>query len=327
MSAFSFRGALCVAALSLVATPVLAHAVLERRDAQAGAFYRAVVQITHGCGASPTRSVTVTVPDGAIGARPLAKPGWTIATRRGAYARSYPFVHGSIAEGVKEITWTGGSLPADEFDEFTFSVMLSDEFKPGDTVRFPVDQLCETGAYHWNQVPVPGQDSHALAEPAPAVLVTAAVPGPALAGGMAAMTPPAAIKLGDLRIETPWMRATPGGAHVAGGYVRITNTGSTADRLVGASVPIAGHGEVHEMSMEGGVMKMRPVEGGIPIEPGAAVELKPGGFHLMFMDLREPAKEGESVRGTLTFARAGTVEVTFQVGGLGAQGPASGHHH
>lgn len=322
MSAHPCRGALCVAALSLVATPVLAHAVLERREAQAGSFYRAVVQITHGCGASPTRSVSVTVPDGAIGARPLAKPGWTIATRRGAYGRTYPFVHGSIAEGVKEITWTGGSLPADQFDEFTFSVMLSDDFKPGDTVRFPVDQICDTGAYHWNQVPTAGQDAHALAEPAPAVLVTAAT-----GGGMAAMAAPPAITVGDLRIETPWMRATPGGARVAGGYVRITNTGSVADRLVGASAPIAGHGEVHEMSMDGGVMKMRPVEGGLAIEPGATVELKPGGFHLMFMDLREPAKEGESVRGTLSFARAGTVEVAFTVGGLGAQGPASGHQH
>lgn len=134
------------------------------------------------------------------------------------------------------------------------------------------------------------------------------------------------IVAGALRIEAPWIRATPGGAKVAGGYVRITNTGTQPDRLVGGSIPGSGHGEVHEMSMEGGVMKMRPVDGGVPIAPGQTLELKPGGYHVMFMGLTKGLKEGEGVDGTLVFEKAGTVEVHFDVGGIGA-GAAPQHSH
>ena len=149
------------------------------------------------------------------------------------------------------------------------------------------------------------------------------------AGTRSAARPAAApIRAGSLLIENPWARATPSGAKVAGGYVRITNTGSEPDRLVGLSSAIAGRGEVHEMSVTEGVMRMRPVDRGIEIKPGATVELKPGGFHLMFMDLRSGLKEGATVSGTLVFDKAGPVEVTFQVGGLGArEAPSAGHSH
>ena len=322
------RGALGAAAL-LASSAAFGHAVLERREAQAGAFYRGVVQITHGCDGSATRSVSVQIPEGAVGARPMAKPGWTIATRRGPYAKTYPFVHGSLSEGVREITWTGGGLPADQFDEFVFSVRMAEDFRAGEAVYFPVDQLCETGAHHWIEIPAAGQDAHALASPAPAVRIVAAAVGQAMAA-----PGPVTVKAGDLAIERPWMRATPGGATVAGGYVRITNTGKAPDRLVGTSIPLAGRGEVHEMSMDGGVMKMRPVEGGLEIKPGQTVELKPGGFHLMFMDLRSGPKAGETIRGTLVFERAGTVAVEFAVAPVGAPGPGAatgasggGHAH
>lgn len=136
------------------------------------------------------------------------------------------------------------------------------------------------------------------------------------------------IVAGGLRIEAPWMRATPGGAKVAAGYLRVTNAGPSPDRLVGGSLPIAGRVEIHSMSHEGGVMKMRPVEGGLEIKPGETVELKPGGYHLMFMDLTGGAKEGDTVEGTLVFEKAGTVGVPFPVGGLGApSAPAAGHRH
>lgn len=131
---------------------------------------------------------------------------------------------------------------------------------------------------------------------------------------------------GAIKIEAPWLRATAGGAKVAAGYAHITNTGAEPDRLLGGSLPIAAKGEVHEMSMEGGVMKMRPLEGGLPIGPGQTVELKPGGLHVMFMGLTGGLKEGEGVKGTLVFEKAGTVEVLFQVGGIGAQtSPQHGH--
>jgi copper(I)-binding protein len=126
---------------------------------------------------------------------------------------------------------------------------------------------------------------------------------------------------GDLRIDTPWMRATPGGAKVAGGYVRVTNTGSQADRLTGAGIAIAGRGAIHSMTMAGGVMKMAAVPEGLAIAPGQTVELKPGGFHLMFEDLTSAPKVGEPVSGTLTFERAGTVPVTFAVAPIGATSP------
>lgn len=315
------RGVISATAFILITTPALPHAVLERREAQADAFYRGVVQITHGCGASPTVSVKVTIPEGAVGARPMAKPGWTITTTRGAYAKTYPFVHGSLSEGVKEITWSGSSLPADQFDEFVFSVRLSEGFRPGETVYFPVVQTCEAGRYDWAQIPAPGQDAHMLAEPAPGVRIAA--DGPATTAAML----PAVIKAGTLEIEQPWIRATPGGAKVGGGYVRITNTGPEPDRLVGASIPLSGRGEIHEMSMEGGVMKMRPLEAGLEIRPGESVVLKPGGYHMMFMDLKGALKEGETIQGTLTFAKAGIVKVTFDVRGLGAQGPGSMPEH
>ena len=128
---------------------------------------------------------------------------------------------------------------------------------------------------------------------------------------------PMPIKVGSLQIEAPWLRATPGGAKVAAGYLRITNTGSEPDRLTGASMPLAARGEVHEMTMQNGVMQMRGLAQGLTIEPGKSVELKPGGFHLMFLDLKGPLKEGAKVDVTLTFEKAGSVTVPFPVQGLG----------
>jgi copper(I)-binding protein len=132
-----------------------------------------------------------------------------------------------------------------------------------------------------------------------------------------AETAPAPIKIGTLQIAAPWLRATPGGAKVAAGYLRITNTGSEPDRLISASTPLASRGEVHEMAVQNGVMHMRPLAQGLTIEPGKNVELRPGGFHLMFHDLKGGFKEGETVDVTLTFEKAGSVMVTFPVSGLG----------
>jgi copper(I)-binding protein len=136
-----------------------------------------------------------------------------------------------------------------------------------------------------------------------------------------------AVTAGSLRIEEPWLRATPGGAKVAGGYVRIVNTGSAPDRLVGGSLPAAGAFQVHETSHSDGVARMREVAGGLEIPAGATVELKPGAHHLMFLDLKEPLKEGQTMEGTLRFEKAGTVPLTYRVLSIGARGPGEGHHH
>jgi periplasmic copper chaperone A len=129
------------------------------------------------------------------------------------------------------------------------------------------------------------------------------------------------MKAGDLVITQAWTRATPGGAKTGGGFLTIENKGTAPDKLVGASADGAGKIEVHEMAMNDGVMKMRPVEGGLTIDPGKTVKLAPGGYHLMMMDLKNPLKQGDKVPVTLEFEKAGKVAVTLDVQGVGAQGP------
>lgn len=134
-------------------------------------------------------------------------------------------------------------------------------------------------------------------------------------------------KIGTLKIDHPWARATPAGARVAGGFMTITNSGA-ADRLVSGTATVAGRVEVHEMAVNNGVMTMRELAGGLPIPENGSVTLKPGSFHVMFMDLKQPLNVGESFKGTLTFEKAGTIEVEFAIEAMGAQGMdhgAAGH--
>jgi len=127
-------------------------------------------------------------------------------------------------------------------------------------------------------------------------------------------------KAGPLKIGHPWSRATPAGAKVGGGYLSIENTGTTADRLVSVSVPFAARAEVHEMAVKDGIMTMRPLEQGVELPAGAKVEFKPGGYHIMFMDLKQQLKQGEMIKGTLTFEKAGAVDVEFKVDSIAAKG-------
>lgn len=129
---------------------------------------------------------------------------------------------------------------------------------------------------------------------------------------------------GDLRIGHPWTRATAPTAKVGAGYMTIANRGGVPDRLVSASTDAAGRVEIHEMSMEAGVMRMRELAGGLPLPAGADVALKPGGYHLMLMDLRAPLKQGASIPVMLVFERAGRVQVKLKVEPPG--GPAGGAH-
>ena len=133
------------------------------------------------------------------------------------------------------------------------------------------------------------------------------------------------IKVGDLVIDHPWSRATPAGAKVGAGYLAIKNTGQAPDRLVGGSTSAAGKVEIHQMAMKDNVATMRPVAGGLPIEPGKTVTLAPGGYHLMFVDLKSPLKQGEKLTATLEFEKAGKVDVTFEVQAVGAPSPMSDH--
>jgi copper(I)-binding protein len=149
-----------------------------------------------------------------------------------------------------------------------------------------------------------------------------------VAVGAFAAAPAAArdVKAGSLQISAPWARATPKGAAVGGGYLKITNTGTAPDRLIGGSADISGAVEVHEMSMSGGTMKMRHLENGLEIKPGQTVELKPGGYHLMFTHLKQQLQQGQHFTAALQFEKAGKVDVDFSIAGIGATS-AGGEGH
>lgn len=126
--------------------------------------------------------------------------------------------------------------------------------------------------------------------------------------------------LGPLTIEQPWSRATAASARNGGAYLVVRNGGSAPDRLVAASTPIAARAELHTHIHDNGVMKMRHVPG-IDAPAGGAAVLKPGGFHVMLMELKAPLAEGQHFPLTLTFEKAGSVTVEVAVGKPGAMGP------
>jgi periplasmic copper chaperone A len=132
---------------------------------------------------------------------------------------------------------------------------------------------------------------------------------------------------GALKIEQPWSRATPPAGRVGAGYLNVVNRGAAPDRLVSASSPAAGRVEIHEMRMDGNVMRMRELPSGLPVAAGETVALKPGGFHLMLMELRAPLKQGSKVPMTLVFERAGKVEIELSVESAGARDAGPKHTH
>lgn len=148
-----------------------------------------------------------------------------------------------------------------------------------------------------------------------------AATGIIIAGVTAAQEAPT--KLADLEVTGAFTKAMLPGQPVGGGYFTIKNNGKSDDMLVSVSSPVAGTVEMHEMAMQGEVMKMRRLDTGIAIPAGKTVELTPGGLHLMFIKVKEPFKQGGKVPVTLTFERAGKVDITLPVE---AAGPA-GHEH
>ena len=125
----------------------------------------------------------------------------------------------------------------------------------------------------------------------------------------------------QVSVEQPWSRATPPGAKIGVGFMRLKNAGSAAARVVGASSPVAGRVEMHVTTRDGDVMKMRQVES-FDVPAGGAFELKPGGAHLMLMDLQRPLKQGEKVPLTLRLEKGGELKVELRVEALGARRPA-----
>lgn len=322
--------AACAASFVLVPALASAHAGISPASVANGSTAKLAISIPHGCDGAATDTVIIELPEGFVGAKPMAKPGWQIDTETGDYQKSYS-LHGSDrSSGVTKVTFSGGSLPDDLFDEFIVRGSLMG-FETETSLPFKVTQLCGDASVSWSDVAGEGEDPHSLPHPAPVLTVTAA----AMASGHehghdhggghdhAAMASDT-VTLGALELSGAFSRATAPNAPVAGGYVTITNTGDTADRLIAASSPAAAQVQLHEMKMEGDVMKMAELEDGIPVPAGATVTLAPGGLHLMLMGLESQLVEGQSVPVTLTFEEAGTVEISLDIGSPAAQAPA-GH--
>jgi periplasmic copper chaperone A len=132
-------------------------------------------------------------------------------------------------------------------------------------------------------------------------------------------------KVGQIHVDHPWTKATPAGARVAGGYMKITNQGDQVEKLLSAQTDISERTEIHEMAVVNGQMTMREVAGGLVIKPGETLELKPGSFHMMFMGLKKNPAEGESFKGKLVFEKAGALEVEYKGEAMGQK--PQGHHH
>ncbi|MGB3393412.1 MAG: copper chaperone PCu(A)C [Stenotrophomonas sp.] len=134
-------------------------------------------------------------------------------------------------------------------------------------------------------------------------------------------------RAGDLVVSTPWSRQTPASATVAAGYLTISNAGHRDDRLLAVESPLAERVEIHEMRLEGEVMRMRELTDGLPIPAGQTVVLAPGGNHLMFIAPTRHFIAGEALPATLVFREAGRVPVAFEIRGMAAQDSEAHSHH
>ena len=152
------------------------------------------------------------------------------------------------------------------------------------------------------------------------LLTICTVTGMALVGSAWAQNVSKTVTTNAIKIEDAYTRATVPGQQVAGGFMKIENKGA-ADQLISASSPVAGEVQLHEMAMEGNVMKMRQVKD-IAVPAGGAVELKPGGLHLMFINIKAPLTAGETVPVKLKFAKAGDVEVKMPINPMGVLQPS-----
>ncbi|HTO31302.1 MAG TPA: DUF1775 domain-containing protein [Pararhizobium sp.] len=307
-------------AFSLAGTAAAcAHASFEQDTVTSETNFKAILQIPHGCDGKATNEVQVKLPEGFVFAKPQPKAGWEIEIIKGDYQKSYDNHGKTVTSGPLEIRWKSGELSDDYYDTFVITGKVSG-FGKETQLAFPVTQLCgASDKVVWDQVANEGQSPHSLEHPAPTITVT-----PAEAGGhdhhdMAAMAgmsgmEDAPVTAGSLEISGGSIKAMLPGAKVGGGGFTVKNEGSEDDILLSVESPAAGRVELHEMTMQNDVMKMRKLEGGIAVPAGQTVELKNGGLHLMFMDVMKPFVEGDTIPVTLTFEKAGKVELMLPVG-------------
>ncbi len=290
----SIRGLLV--GLGLVAS-AQAHIVLTEPQAQAGAYHKATLRVGHGCSGAATTALTVSVPAGFQGAKPQPKTGWIVSTRKARLAQPYTSHGKVVTEDVVELRWTASdpaaALPDEQFDEFSFMSRLPDQ---GGPVWVKVLQTCETGQNDWSETPSSGTSTQGLKSPAALLMLKSDAPMLASNAG--------------IRISDAWVRPTVAGQRATGAFMKITAREST--RLIGVRSPVAGVAEIHEMKMDKDVMKMTAIPA-LNLPSGQTVELKPGGFHLMLMDLKSPIANNSKVPLVLQFQDAKGVKSQIEI--------------
>lgn len=164
-----------IALLALLAASgsALAHVTLETPTAASGGYYKGVLKIGHGCNGSPTTAISVEMPEGLRLAQPMPKAGWEVEVSKSA-VKPFDNYGRKVSEDVSRITWKGGKLPSNFYDEFVFQAKIAAQ--PG-KLYFKVKQLCEQGETNWADIPAPGQDAHDLKSPAAELTVTAGAAG------------------------------------------------------------------------------------------------------------------------------------------------------
>lgn len=309
-----------LAALVLVGSTGMApaHSTLEQKEAAISATTKITLRVPHGCDGEATHTVRLELPEGVYAAKPMPKAGWDLTTVTAPYATPYDNHGTEMTQGVRQIVWSGGKLEDGWYDEFTFRADIGPDLSPGKTLYFPALQECATGTADWTDT----SGARDVPNPAPHLTLVATASDDGDHGVKGAAGAP--VRIGGLTISGAFSRATLPNAPVAGGFLSVTNTGDRDDRLVAAASDVAGRIEVHEMAMDGDVMRMRELTDGLPIPAGATVDLKPGGYHIMFMDLHDALVEGETVDVTLTFENAGDVAISLAVGAPNAR--AAGNH-
>lgn len=302
MSKFLVAG-LAALGFSLSAIPASAHVTADPAVAQPGSYFRTALRVSHGCSGAPTTAISVAIPDGIYNAKAQAKPGWQARSDMRKLAQPADLGHGRKGDSVVgAITWSGGTLANDQFDEFGLVLKLPDA--PGAQIVLPVTQHCGATEVRWDQIAAAGKPPHDLERPA-ALIRIAGEP---------------AVGAGSIRVQQPFARATP--AKVGGVFMMLQN-GGAADRLVKAESEIAESVELHTNVKDGETMRMRRVDA-IELPAGGEAKLEPGGYHIMLIGLKQPLKEGTHFQLTLTFEKAGSMTIQVPVQKAGTSG---GHQH
>ncbi len=265
-----------------------AHISLPAGGATTGSDYEAAFRVSHPCeGARATTGITVGLPKGFVFTRAQARQGWTLAIPRA----------GQAGGAGGEVRWTADSPDAAVTGHAPAEFVVRGKVTaPPGPLYFKVLQRCDTGDADWAELPG-GTTGDKRDFPAPRLDV--------LAPGVA-----------PVDVRDAWVRPTVPGQSGTGAFMKLEAPSGT--RLVGVSTPVAGVAEVHTMKLEGDVMTMRALKGGLALPPRQTVELRPAGDHVMLMDLRQPLPRGASVPMTLHFEDAkGTktsMELTLPVG-------------